>query len=297
MRVFVLGGTGSVGSAIVDALVARSHVVTALSRSEASDNRLKTAGAVPLRGDLARSDTWANVAAAQDCVIQAAATFDDSMGNVDAAAMTALARAAASRDDSLRLLYTGGCWLYGETGDKVATEATPFAPIPAFGWMLEQAEMLLAAPGLSTAILHPAMVYHAEGGGVFDRFQMAAQAGKPLEIWGGPHVRWPLIERTDLGRAYCALAERPDLRGHFNAVAEQGVPVERVAKAVARAHGLEQPPITRTRADLVAEYGDWAEGPCLDQQMSADKLRRATGWQPRLIDFRQTPGILAAKRA
>lgn len=52
MRVFVLGGTGTVGTAIVSELVDRNHQVVALSRSEKSDQKLATAGAVPLRGDL-----------------------------------------------------------------------------------------------------------------------------------------------------------------------------------------------------------------------------------------------------
>jgi uncharacterized protein YbjT (DUF2867 family) len=53
MRVFVLGGTGAIGSPIVRALVRRCHDVLALARSEASAARLCEGGATPIAGDIA----------------------------------------------------------------------------------------------------------------------------------------------------------------------------------------------------------------------------------------------------
>src|SRR5437016_5034036 len=42
-----------------------------------------------------------------------------------------------------RLIYTGGCWLFGATGDELATEETPFRPLPAFAWMVPQLRRVL----------------------------------------------------------------------------------------------------------------------------------------------------------
>ena len=52
MRVLVLGGTGSIGGAVVDALLAREHEVIALVRSASAAARTKAVGAQALPGDI-----------------------------------------------------------------------------------------------------------------------------------------------------------------------------------------------------------------------------------------------------
>lgn len=287
MKVFVLGGTGSIGTGLVNELVARNHSVTALSRSAASDRALETSGARPLRGDLDQPSGWIYEAAAQDALIQIAATFGDDMGEVDEKLLAALIDATNDARRPLRVLYTGGCWLYGATGDAVATEETPFDPLPSFDWMVKGGEKLLSAPFLSTAIIHPAMVYHAQGG-VFERFLTAAQARRPVEIWGAARTRWPIIERSDLARAYCDILARPDLTGHFNAGSEEGVRVGDIVEAFVQHYGGPSDPIVLSAEEVVAEHGAWAKGPTIDQQMSSRKLRDATGWTPLITDFRSS---------
>ncbi len=294
MRVFVLGGTGTIGTAVVSELVNRNHQVVALSRSEKSDHKLVSAGADLLRGDLSDPTHWADDAISCDAIIQVAATFGDDMGDVDAKATKALMHASNSQTDPTRLIYTGGCWLYGDTGDEIATEDRPFDPLPSFAWMVTHAEMLLKSPNLCTAVVHPAMVYDTRDGGVFYRFLSAAKAGGPIEIWGSPATRWPLIESGDLARVYCDLAERQDLVGHFNAVSEEGIPVGQIASTVSKATGSPQELAFLSVEEVVREHGAWAKGPTLDQQMSSNKLIVATGWTPRIADYSQAiPDMIA----
>lgn len=287
MDVFVLGGTGTIGTAIIRELGLRSHSVTALSRSTTSDKKLGVLGVRPFRGDLAKPDAWAKLAASHDAIIQVAATFGDDMGEVDERVIKAIIEATGPAKQPIRMLYTGGCWLYGETGDEVATEDTPFAPLPAFAWMVDHGERLLKVPGLSTAIIHPAMVYHEEGG-AFERFLSAARDDCRIEIWGDRDTRWPIIERSDLARAYCDLLMLPHLVGHFNAVAQEGVRVEDIAKSIAQAHGGPLEMNVLNTDELVKRHGAWAKGPTLDQQMSSRKLRQTTGWAPAIRDYRSS---------
>jgi len=56
MHVFVTGGTGLIGSAVVAELLGNGHTVLALARSDASALAAKAAGAETLRGGLADLD-------------------------------------------------------------------------------------------------------------------------------------------------------------------------------------------------------------------------------------------------
>lgn len=284
MKVLVLGATGSIGTAVARELAEYGHTVIALCRSEASERGLKELGYETLRGDLRRPEDWADAVRQVDGVIQVAVTFTEDMGDVDRGVVEALIAAAPPTTPRLRFIYTGGCWLYGATGDTIATEDSPFDPIPSFTWMLENAERLTASGKFSTAAIHPAMVYHRPGG-VFTRFLEKAEAGEPIEVWGGPETRWPLVHRDDLAAAYRLLLENPDLNGHFNASAQTGVPVGEIVKAIAENHDSPRDIVIRSKEQLVAEHGAWAEGPTLDQQMGSEKLRGACNWRPRYEAF------------
>ena len=51
MRVFITGGTGLIGSAVIAELLGHGHTVLALARSDASAQAAQTAGAEPLLGE------------------------------------------------------------------------------------------------------------------------------------------------------------------------------------------------------------------------------------------------------
>lgn len=285
MKVLILGGTGSIGTAVTRELVRSGHHVTGLSRSAASDRKYAAMGARPLRGNLRSPGTWVQEVARTDALIQLAATFDDGMAEADTTAIAAILDQAALRPEPLRLIYTGGCWLYGATGNRVADETSPMQPIKPFSWMRENGAAVLASPAVSAAVVHPAMVYH-EDGGAFLRYLDAARDGRPFEIWGSIATRWPLVHREDLASAYRLLLEQPQLTGHFNASAETGVPVAEITGEIARRHGHDASYVVRSLKHVLIKYGAWAEGPTLDQQMASSKLRRLTGWQVRHLNFR-----------
>ncbi|WP_394693584.1 NAD-dependent epimerase/dehydratase family protein [Hyphobacterium sp.] len=130
MKVLVLGATGLIGTAVTKELLQTGHEVTGLCRTERSAAHLERLGATPLRGDLEDPAPWAGVVATIDGIIQTAATFEDDMGSVDWCVLAALMQAAETAGSRPRFIYTGGCWLYGETGDVVASEESPFNPLP-----------------------------------------------------------------------------------------------------------------------------------------------------------------------
>ena len=132
MKVLVLGGTGSIGGAIVDVLQQRGHEVLALGRSTQACDTLRSVGAIPVKGDLRDPVNWIDVVHNVDGIIHAAATWDEDMEDVDRRVVSALLETLQHDVSSKAVIYTGGCWLYGATGDDVATEKSPINPIGSF---------------------------------------------------------------------------------------------------------------------------------------------------------------------
>ena len=97
MHIFVTGGSGQTGPAIVSELIANGHTVTGLARSEKSVNRLGGLGAQTLHGSLDDLEMLAKGARASDGVIHMAfgGEFSDpaSMTRRDCAAVEAMRRA------------------------------------------------------------------------------------------------------------------------------------------------------------------------------------------------------------
>ncbi|HET8727103.1 MAG TPA: NAD-dependent epimerase/dehydratase family protein, partial [Alphaproteobacteria bacterium] len=237
-------------------------------------------GAIPVHGDLRQPARWIDAVEGVDAVIHAAATFTDDMGAVDHALMD---RLLPRMPAGSALVYTGGCWLYGETGDRVADEETPFDPLPAFAWMVEPIRRVLSATGIRGIVVHPAMVFE-QGGGVFTRFAEEARHRGRIGIVGGEAVRWPLVHKEDLADLYLRALERGMAGTAYNGAAIDGLPVGRIARAIAKRLGAIDEPEVRSADEIAAELGDWARGYALDQRMSGDRARRDLGWSPTRTD-------------
>lgn len=118
MQVFLTGGTGLIGSAVVAELLANDHTVLALARSDASALTLKSAGAEPLRGHIADLDALRRGAAQSDGVIHLAFSHDFSSPD-------AIARAVAEESSALATL---GDELLGSDRPLITVSGTP--PVP-----------------------------------------------------------------------------------------------------------------------------------------------------------------------
>ncbi|MCC7046800.1 MAG: NAD-dependent epimerase/dehydratase family protein [Alphaproteobacteria bacterium] len=229
-RILVLGGTGSIGAAVVAALVRRGHQVTGLARSEASARRLSAMGARSIAGDIAAPAGWIDRLAPMDAVVHAAADFASDMNAVETGLLDALLPALGRIRPKPRFVYTSGCWLYGATGDRVADETTPFDPLPAFAWMVPNLGRVLASDDVDGVVVHPAMVY-AGHESVFRRFAGDARAGRPIRAVGGAAVRWPLVHRDDLAALYALALERGGRGESYCGASVDGMAVGTIAAA------------------------------------------------------------------
>jgi nucleoside-diphosphate-sugar epimerase len=284
LRVFVLGGTGSIGSPIVRELIKRGHHVWALARSDASAAKLAEFGATVVAGDIASPERWAAKLPPLDAVVHAACEFSSEMGAIDRRLLGVLLSALAAQRKKPRFIYTGGCWLFGATGDNIVTEETPFRPLPAFAWMVPQLRRILEASEVEGIVIHPAMVYQPHGG-VFLRFAREALERDAIRVVESEAVRWPLVHSEDLASLYALALEHAPARSSYIGVATEALAVGRIARAFAKRLGTRhrEPQIVSADA-IAAELGEWARGYALDQRLCGAKARRELGWRPKHLD-------------
>ena len=75
MRVFVTGGTGYVGSAVLEALVRAGHHVDVHVRNNEGVASVQARGGRPILGDILQRASWCDAAAAADGAIHAAVDY------------------------------------------------------------------------------------------------------------------------------------------------------------------------------------------------------------------------------
>ena len=127
MHVFVTGGTGTIGTAVVAELLSHGHTVLALARSAASAATLEAAGAEALRGSLDDLHVLREGASRADGVISLA--FGRDYGSAEAleqglaeerGALTTLGDALIGTDKPL-VTVSGTPWVAG----RASTESDP----------------------------------------------------------------------------------------------------------------------------------------------------------------------------
>ena len=251
MHVFVLGGTGFIGTALARVLIKRGHRLTGLVRSEASAKKLRSIGGQPLVGDIARPASWIEQLPPIDAIVHLAFDLDADMGTVDGRLLDAMLRRFAGQRPRPRFITTGGCWLFGTGGNEVATEAAPFSPLPAFAWMVPHAWRILSSRAVKGVVIHPAMVYTADGG-VFSRFAADARAGAAIRIVGSEAVRWPLVHRDDLAELYALALDMAPPGSSYIGAAIEALEVGRIARAFARRFGRPNQTPQIVSADQIA---------------------------------------------
>jgi nucleoside-diphosphate-sugar epimerase len=273
MRLLLLGATGTIGAPVLRELIGRGHDVIALARSDVSATKVEQSGATVVHGDIADPMKWLSSVPEIDGVVHMACDFASPMEVIDRRLLDSLLPHLASHANRPRLLYTGGCWLFGPTGTNVADEKSPFAPLAAFAWMVPHLEQVLASGDVEGLVVHPAMVYGGEGG-VFRRFAHEAIDGA-VRLVGGRAVRWPLVHCDDLAVLYALVIEKAPAGSSYIGSAIDGFAVARIAHLFSKGE-----PILVEEDAIAAEFGEWARGYGCDQRLSGHKARAELGWVP-----------------
>jgi nucleoside-diphosphate-sugar epimerase len=279
MHVFVTGGTGTIGSAVVAELLGNGHTVLALARSDDSAHVLKGVGAEVLRGGLADLDVLRTGVAQSDGVISLAFGRDysspEALGQSiaeEGAALAVLGQELVGSDRPI-VAVSGTPWVPG----RASTEADPLptdGPVGGRGRSVN-ALLELASRGVrSTAVRMPRTV-HNEGKGGFaglltDVARRAGVSGYPAD----GTQRWPAVHALDAAVLFRLALESAPAGTAWHAVSDEGDAVRDIATVIGRRLGL---PVEAVPQENFGPFGPIF---AMDQPSSSAHTREALGWQP-----------------
>ena len=276
MPVFITGGTGYVGASVVRELRKRTHVVRALARSDAAEQKLRALGAEPVRGDLRDLAVLRTEAAQADAVVHCAFDYSPDTVSIERAALEAMLDATR---DGRAFVYTSGIWVYGSRGDALIDESSPLNPLELVAWRPAHEELVLAQGNrLRSIVIRPGMVY-GDGGGIPGGMVEEARKGT-LRVIGDGANRWPTVRHDALAELYGDVVDKRVAHGIYNAARGAPVPYEEIARAASRAAGgdgnIEYVELDKARAQL----GGFADALACDLNLDSSKAARELGWEP-----------------
>jgi nucleoside-diphosphate-sugar epimerase len=280
MRVFVTGGTGLIGSAVVAELVGHGHAVLALARSDATSAAAEAVGAEPLRGALADLDILRSGARQADGVIHLAFGHDFSSPEALANSVAEEGAALAALGDALvgsnrPLVTVSGTPL---TPGRTSTEIDPTiteGPVGGRGRAV-MAVLSLASRGVrSTAVRLPRTVHNKGKGGFAGVLTTIARQTGVSGYPGDGTQRWPAVHALDAAVLFWLALERAEAGSIWHAVADEGDMVRDIAAVIGRRLGV---PVQSVPAET---YGPLGPIFAADQPSSSTHTRKALGWEPK----------------
>jgi dihydroflavonol-4-reductase len=265
-RVFVTGGSGVVGGALVDSLRERGDDVVALARSDAAGAELERRGASVVRGDILDAEVLArgmegcttvfHVAGVNSLCVQDPSPM--LRANIDG---PAVAIRAAARAGVPRVIHTSSAATLGEPEGVVGAEDTPHR-----GWFLSTYERSKtegekvafetgSQEGVEVVSVNPSSVQGPGRSGGTARFLIAFLDGR-LKLFVNTHVSLVDIEDCSAGHLLAAERGQPGERYVLNGMTLTIAEAFALAADVA---GVERSPrlVPRQAATVTGAVVEW----------------------------------------
>ena len=279
-RVFLTGGTGYIGSAVLDAAIRGGHQVTALVRDPEKVARVEARGAKGLLAELGTPARYMDAALEADLIIHTAIEYSPRGVQLERDLLDRLLPALDATGESKTFIYTSGVWVLGPAPEP-ADETAPLVPAEQSAWRVPHEQMVQSAMSMSlrTVIIRPGIVYGGSRGIVSDLLKDALNG--LVRVIGPGTNHWPCVYDRDLGELYVRLAETPEASGVFHANDEADETVNDIVEAIA-AHLSQRPDVRHVPIEEArAKMGAYADALALDQKVRSPRAR-ALGWSPSL---------------
>ena len=279
MQVFLTGGTGLIGSAVVAELLGAGHTALVLARSDASEAAVRRAGATPLRGSLADLDVIRSGVEGSDGAIHLAFSNDFSSEEAvgrsiaeETAAIGAIGEVLVGSDRPFAVV-SGTPWIAGRASNEA--DPLPVDGIVGGRGRTVTATLALAERGVRTSAIRMPRTVHADGAGGFAGLltQLARQTGVSGYPGDGAQ-RWPAVHALDAAVLFRLALEHAPAGTAWHAVADEGDAVRDIAEVIGRRLGLP------ARSLPEEAFGPLGPVFATDQPASSARTRAELGWEP-----------------
>jgi nucleoside-diphosphate-sugar epimerase len=303
MRIFVTGASGAIGFAVVKELLASGHEVVGLTRSEASGEKLRRAGAQLTVGTIENVDLLRQAASGSDGVIHTAfyhriahMSFATRLGVLLGGTPGQIAQRfmkAAVKADR-RAIEVFGNTLMGSSRPLVvpfaslalhqgqlATEDQSYDPqfYAAARARTEDTLKAFASRGVRTsAIRLPPTVHSPERAGLATTLMEIARKKKESAYLGEGKNHWPSVHRDDAAHLFRLALEKGEAGGTYHAVAEEGIPFRDIAQLIGER--LNVPVVGKSPIQAMKHFGFLAPFIGIDNPVSSARTRAILGWEP-----------------
>lgn len=280
MNIFVTGGSGFIGTAVLEELISAGHQVQGLARSDAAAQTISKLGAAVVRGHLEDKELLQQAAAQSDAVIHLAFVHDfqryQESALIDQQAILAIGEAIAGSDKPL--VVTAGILGIGKT-NRLITETNRAIGLPRSS---EATALALAERGIRSSVVRLAPSVHDRHDHGFIPFiiQQAKRNGVSAYPGNGQN-RWPAIHRRDAARLFRLAVEKKAAGALYNGVAEEGLPLISIAQLIAQK--LDVPLVTLPEDELNKHF-DWMSR-FISYDAPADNRQtcQQLAWEPKEI--------------
>ncbi len=187
-----------------------------------------------------------------------------------------LVEAAARCGEAVKVVFFSTAAVYGDTGREPVTEEAPCRPLGRYAAAKLDAERILLGQHGDSCVLRITNVVgswcpQTRPQGIIPVLVRAVVDGSLVRIWGDGSAVKDYLAASDLHRAVEAVLTH-DSRGVFNVASGHSLSVNELITLVENAHGrpIRQSDLPRCSWDVTTSW------------VSSAKLRRDTGWTPRL---------------
>ena len=290
-RVFVMGGTGFIGTEMVKALVARGDIVYGLARSAATEQRLRDLGAIPISGDVYQPDTWLAQLPDLDYAVNVLGFFNDPMPSRLSVAFAVkkherythwaqLLLQLIGRKNLKAAIHVTGTTIYEERGVEWVTEETPTRyKLCGFNRIACSATRMMVdsiAAGLPIVVaVAPNVVYGAVPHSSFEQIFVDQLRRNMMGVTGSGKNYIPTGHVEDVGRAIAHLTDAKYAGQFFLISGDDSVTQKEFLHAIAK--GIGKKSVMSLPKPLVSILGGKAaaEFMSLSQRVDNSKLKRS----------------------
>lgn len=286
MLVFLTGGTGWIGSAIIPDLLSHSHTVLALSRSDESDKKLSHLGATPHRGSIEDLDSLRSGAQQADGVIHCGRNWKDFQNSAELDAKAIQAIGEVIKGTKKPFIITSATMPLGNSEGRAWKEGDASNPSIKFtkSHLAHEASRKLKDDGVRSILVRLPPSVYGEGDTAFVPMIIGIAKTKGTSGYIGEGAnRWPSVHRQDAVVLY-RLALEASAAGTLapgtvlHAVDENGTPFKELATLIGRK--LDAPVVGVDKDEAEKQFGLLAMFIGVDNWCESEETKRVLGWKP-----------------